>query len=158
MLPLAFEHIRFVFDCILKGGDYRDISRHRNARFVRQPFNTSQGFSLEADLEEFDSTNRIKTLFSKIDSLYKEMSAQNIESAEYIVPFGYLQRFLMEASLRQLFWIIELRSGPQGRMHYRKFVLQLAQIIEDKFPELSPLLFKDKAEYPISRREEAKKK
>lgn len=157
-LPLAFEHVRLVFDCILKGGDCRDIWRHRFIRFSHQPFTTLNGFSLEKDLEEFKDYDKIKAIFSKIDLLYKEMSSQNIESSQYVVPFGFLQRFLMEGSIRQLFWMIELRSGPQGRIHYRNFVLQLAQIIENRFPELSPLLFQDRSQYPISRREEAKKK
>lgn len=156
-VPNAFESVKFLFDCKLKGGDCRDIWRHRLVRFEHQPFTTKNGYLLEQDVREFESVDKIRKVIEKADRLYKDLSKENIDAAEYVVPFGFLQRFIMETSLRQLYWITELRSGPQGKPHYREFVIQLANAIIQNYPDLTHLLYIDTQGYSISRREITKK-
>jgi thymidylate synthase ThyX len=51
--------------------------------------------------------------------------------AQYVVPFAYNVRFVMEMNPRQAFHLIELRSQPAGHSAYRIVAHQMHRAIRD---------------------------
>jgi thymidylate synthase ThyX len=51
--------------------------------------------------------------------------------AQYVVPFAYNVRFVMEMNPRQAFHLIELRSQPAGHPAYRRVAHDMHRAIRD---------------------------
>jgi thymidylate synthase ThyX len=51
--------------------------------------------------------------------------------AQYMVPFAFNIRFVMEMNPRQAFHLIELRSQPAGHPAYRSVAQQMHRAIRD---------------------------
>jgi len=64
--------------------------------------------------------------------LYEEVrDSMGSDLAQYVVPFAYNIRFVMEMNPRQAFHLIELRSQPAGHPAYRSVAQQMHQTIRD---------------------------
>ena len=152
-VPRAFEAASYSFSVIARGGDFRDLHRHRQLTSQRSIFTTSLGYDFDKDVIESPFFEDIQKVFSKVDSLYKKLYLESPESAQYAVPYGYMQEWYMNATAREIFWMVELRTGPQGRPHYREVMQQMAKIVKDKHPSLFSGLHCDFSDYHIARRE-----
>ncbi|MHB8362898.1 MAG: FAD-dependent thymidylate synthase [Patescibacteria group bacterium] len=152
-VPRAFEAASYSFSVIARGGDFRDLHRHRQLTSQRSIFTTSLGYDFDQDVIDSPFFEDIQKVFSKVDSLYKKLYLESPESAQYAVPYGYMQEWYMNATAREIFWMVELRTGPQGRPHYREVMQQMAKIVKDKHPSLFSGLHCDFSDYHIARRE-----
>ncbi len=152
-VPRAFEVASYAFSVIARGGDFRDLHRHRQLTSQRSIFTTSLGYDFDQDVIESPFFEDIKRVFSKVDSLCKKLYQESPESSQYAVPYGYMQEWYINATAREIFWMVELRTGPQGRPHYRKIMQQMAKIVKDRDPSLFSGLHCDFSDYHIARRE-----
>ncbi len=152
-VPRAFEAASYSFSVIARGGDFRDLHRHRQLTSQRGIFTTSLGYDFDQDVIESPFFEEIQRVFSRVEGLYKKLYLESPESAQYAVPYGYMQEWYMHATAREIFWMVELRTGPQGRPHYREIMQQMAKIVKDKHPSLFSGLHCDFSDYHIARRE-----
>lgn len=153
-VPREFELVSFIFEGLCMGGDLRDLLRHRYVDWYHQPFTTEHGYLLEKDLRNFSRVGEIRDAIASAHHLYLDIAFKlGRDVAQYVVPFAYLQQFVLQASLRQIHWIGELRSGPQGRMHYKKIMEQIYLLARERFPGLFGGMKFDSNFHPISRRE-----
>jgi len=63
----------------------------------------------------------------------------------------------MTMTAREIFWIAELRTGPQGRPHYREICQQIANEAIKVAPTVFSGVMVDRNDYRLSRRESEKK-
>ncbi|MGH8959025.1 MAG: FAD-dependent thymidylate synthase, partial [Acidimicrobiia bacterium] len=58
-------------------------------------------------------------------------SDQGADVAQYVVPFGFNIRFIMEMNARQACHLIELRTQPAGHPSYRRVGLEMHRQIAE---------------------------
>lgn len=156
--PRAFEMAHYTFVLTGRGGDYRDLQRHRVLTQIRQSFNTKKRYEVEEDIKDSPHFEEVKNALASIRTYpYSALEKLDPEVFQYAVPLAYLQSWLMKVSARELYYIFELRTGPQGKSAYRKIVQEMARQVIDKDPVIFAGAYIDWNEYSLSRRESAKK-
>ena len=156
-VPRAFENASFLYEVWGRAGDYRDLHRHRQTSQERQRFTVVWGFDLEKEVLESKFLPQIKKVYAQAENLFKALQKNRPDIAQYVVPFGYLQHWYMNLTAREIYWMVELRTGPQGREHYRQICQDIARLAKKVSPLLFQLLLVDTGSYALSRRESEKK-
>lgn len=157
-MPRAFENARYTFDVRGRGGDKRDIHRHRVMTDGAYPFTTRNGYDLEDEVKKSPFIGRIQYVLTEADILYRKMEERfGPEVAQYAVPFTFIQRWYMTLSAREIYWIGELRTGPQGRPHYREIVTDMVDLALSVDPLVFSGIMIDRNDYRLARRESEKK-
>ncbi|OGH11294.1 MAG: hypothetical protein A3B38_00515 [Candidatus Levybacteria bacterium RIFCSPLOWO2_01_FULL_36_13] len=156
-VPRAFENAEFVYDVWGRAGDFRDLHRHRQMTQERQKFTTKWGYDLEDEVINSPFKEQITSALENAADAFKAISEKNPWVAQYLIPFAYLQHWYINATAREIYWISELRTGPQGREHYRQICQDIARQAIDAAPNLFSGIKIDWDSHPISRRESEKK-
>lgn len=156
-VPRAFENASYMFEVWGRGGDFRDLHRHRQNTEEHQRFTTENGYDLEQELLDSPFVDKVKTALEKASELFKKLHKLSPDIAQYVVPFGYLQHWYMSLTAREIHWMIELRTGPQGRRHYREICQQMAEAAMQATPAVFQNLMVDMNDYGLSRRESEKR-
>jgi thymidylate synthase ThyX len=60
----------------------------------------------------------------------------NPDYYQYMIPLGYLHRSVFSMDLKELYYITELRTKPQGHISYRRIAWEMYQIAKKRYPEL----------------------
>lgn len=155
-VPRAFENARYFFEVWARGGDYRDLHRHRQQTQERQKFTTRWGYDLESEVIDSPFAGKISAALENADEIYQKMFKLSPDIAQYSVPFAYLQHWYMNLTAREIYWICELRTGPQGRPHYREIAQQIASGAKARDPSVFQSIMVDRNDYRLSRRESEK--
>lgn len=129
-----FEHAPFTWDILMDYGAFRDLQRHRICTQTNQLFTTLYGFDVPDDIVGAGLEQKYSDMMKKANELYKKIAKDHPYSASYIVPLAFKKRFLLTNNLRSLYYLIKLRSTPQGHISYRKIVTQMYKILKSKFP------------------------
>lgn len=156
-VPRAFENAHYLFELWARGGDYRDLHRHRQLTQDRQMFTTLWGYDLEKEVLKSPFITDFKKVLVRADKFYRKVAKVMPHVAQYIVPFAYLQHWYIDTTAREIYWIVELRTGPQGRPHYRAICQDMAKKATEATPVLFQMLMTDWNDYSLSRRESEKK-
>src|SRR3989338_5400876 len=94
----------------------------------------------------------------KTDKLYRKVSEDMPDQAQYVVMLGNKVRWYQWENLRELGWEAELRTGPQGHPDYRKIEQEKVRQVAKIHPALvQALKFVDFSEYDLARRESEKR-
>jgi thymidylate synthase ThyX len=155
-LPRSFENSKYLYELWARGGDYRDLHRHRMLTQERQNFTTRWDFDLEGEVMKSPFNKKIETVLKSIAPLYETMVKDFPDVAQYTVPFGYIQHWYMNLTAREVYYMAELRTGPQGRPHYRKIVQEMAKEAIEVHPDLFNGMMVDWNDYSLARRESEK--
>jgi len=128
------ENTFYTFDIICDFGAYRDLQRHRMLTQTAQPLTTSLGYEEPAGLNETGLADLYHQAMKKADDAYWTVAKRYPHEAQYIVPMAYKRRFLFNLNLRELFYLIELRSRPQGHISYRRVVWDMWEAVNKVHP------------------------
>lgn len=128
------EDTDYTFDIVCDFGGFKDLQRHRMTTQTIQPLSTKLGFEEPVNLEETGMAQEYRDVMKKAAQAYEELSVKFPNEAQYIVPMAYRRRFLMKMSLREAFYLIELRSRPQGHISYRRVAWQMWEAINKVHP------------------------
>ena len=156
-VPRAFENAQYLFEIWARGGDYRDLHRHRMNTQEHQRFTTFWGFDLEKEVVESPFAKEFDRAMKASEVLFKKMFRLSPELEQYAVAFGFIQHWYMNLSAREIFWMVELRTGPQGRPLYRKVCQQIGSLAAKATPAVFAGLLTDFDDYSLARRESEKK-
>jgi thymidylate synthase ThyX len=115
------------------------------------------GREVEKEVMKSEFLKDFQNVYAKAEKLYEKLVKISPDVAQYAVPFGYLQHWYMNMTAREIYWIVELRTGPQGRPHYREICQQIAKLAVETDPSLFQMLLTDMNDYSLSRRESEKK-
>ena len=128
----AMERTTYRFDVKCDIGAFRDLQRHRMMTIEWQRYSTRLGYDIPDVVADLGLEGDWVGLMDSAGELYEETRDRlGADVAQYVVPFAYNVRFVMEMSPRQAFHLIELRSGAAGHPSYRSVAHRMhAQIKE----------------------------
>lgn len=152
-VPRAFEVANYQYEITGRGGDYRDLHRHRIGTQERKLFNTDLGYDLDSELNESPFIDQVGKVLNNASEYFKKLEKTLPDVAQYAVPYAFLQKWYLQISARELYWTGELRTGPQGRPHYREIVQDMVTLAQQVSPAIIQGLLVDRNSYPMARRE-----
>lgn len=128
----AMERSMYRFDVKCDIGAFRDLQRHRLMTIEWQRYSTRLGYDMPDQLAENGLDAEWVSLMADAGELYEDLRGSlGADIAQYVVPFAYNIRFVMEMSPRQAFHLIELRSQPAGHPAYRAVAHEMHRAIKD---------------------------
>jgi len=134
-VPEGFEAAAvFDFEALVDFGAYRDIGRHRKGFLQQQRLTTEHGFVVPELFDEAGLGDRYRSLMQKVGQRAQKVAERFPYAAEYVIPFGYLQRVRLRFDARQMAYFIELRSAPEGHFSYRQVAIRMADALAEKAP------------------------
>lgn len=136
----AFEVQPYVFDVNADFGIYRDLQRQRMLTQMRQRLTTNIGFTMPDEIAEIGAAREWEDAMNAADEAFHEIEREQFFEAQYVVPLAYKIRWYMAMSPREIFWVSELRTTPQGHPNYRR----VANEIWDLAARREPALFNSK--------------
>ena len=150
--PRALEMVYYTFDLLGDFGIYRDLHRHRLMTQVRQTLSTRLGHVVPEELAETGLEERFGEMMARAAELHEAVAPDFPAEAQYLVPMAFRIRWLVRLNLRELMWLVELRSTPQGHPAYRAMAQEMYRKVLAVQPALAGLMrFVDLADYPLGR-------
>jgi thymidylate synthase ThyX len=134
-VPSVFKIPRITLKCIMDFGAYRDLQRHRRCEQYTEPLTPYLGYDIPDDVRG----SRIEFAYRKaMESVlaYGDEEVSDPEYYQYIIPMGYYHRSIFSMDLRELYYIVELRTKPQGHMSYRRIAYGMYEKALQVYPEL----------------------
>jgi hypothetical protein len=126
------ERTTYRFDVRCDIGAFRDLQRHRLMTLEWQRFSTRLGYDLPPELETRGLVDRWQSAMDESGAFYEDLRADlGPDVAQYVVPFAFNVRFVMEMNPRQAFHLIELRSQAAGHPAYRRVAHEMHRAIRD---------------------------
>jgi thymidylate synthase ThyX len=97
-----------------------------------QKYSTRLGYDLPDEVVSQGYGDEWTTLMDDAGEFYEDVrDSLGADVAQYVVPFAFNIRFVMEMNPRQAFHLIELRSQPNGHPAYRSVAQQMHGLIRD---------------------------
>jgi thymidylate synthase ThyX len=128
----AAERVMYRFDVVCDYGAFRDLQRHRMLTIEWQRLSTRLGYDRPGIVDEVDLAGLWDDAMGEAEDLYEAVvDAHGRDVAQYVVPFGYRIRFVMQMNAREAFHLLELRSQPAGHPGYRTIVQEMHRQIAD---------------------------
>ncbi|HJU51419.1 MAG TPA: FAD-dependent thymidylate synthase [Acidimicrobiia bacterium] len=128
----ALERSSYRFDVTCDFGAFRDLQRHRLMTIEWQRLGTRLGYQCPPEIDEVGLGFDFRRVMEKAGELYETTrAALGADVAQYVVPFGFNIRFVMEMNARQACHLIELRTQPAGHPSYRRVGLEMHRQIAD---------------------------
>jgi thymidylate synthase ThyX len=126
------ERTTYRFDVTCDIGAFRDLQRHRLMTMEWQRYTTRLGYDLPPEVERLGLDDDWERVMDDAFDFYEELRADlGPDVAQYVVPFAYNVRFVMEMNPRQAFHLIELRSQAAGHPAYRQVAHDMHHAIRD---------------------------
>jgi thymidylate synthase ThyX len=152
--PRAFEAINLQIDMLLDFGCFRDLQRHRMVGWLGRELTTQLGFDIPEGLSELGGqyVDRYSSAMLTAESVWQKMREEVGEwAAQYVVPLGYNYHVMANTNLRELFHLIELRSGKGGHVGYRRIAQELHKQAGWNWPWAAKYMRCDHAPYDFAR-------
>ncbi len=128
----AMERPVYRFDVVCDFGAFRDLQRHRMLTLEWQRWSTRLGYDVPDHIVEAGHERRWRSMMERAGELYEEMRGSlGPTVAQYVVPFAYHVRFVMEMNAREAFHLLELRSQPAGHPAYRRIAQEMHRQIAE---------------------------
>ena len=128
----AMERSTYRFDVACDIGAFRDLQRHRLMTLEWQRYTTHLGFDIPDEIVDHGLEDSWRDIMDESGDLYEDLRADlGADIAQYVVPFAYNVRFVMEMNPRQAFHLIELRSQTAGHPAYRAVAHAMHRAIRD---------------------------
>lgn len=134
-VPDVFKTIVLTFDVLMDFGAFRDLQRHRRCEQFPEPLTTQYGYIIPDDIAGSELEPEYVAAMDYA-STYDEEAAYDTDLSQYVVPLGYLHRSSFQMSLKELYYIVELRTTPKGHMSYRRVAHKMYQLAAESLPSL----------------------
>src|SRR3989344_701259 len=149
----GFENAYVRFEIMVNAGAYRDLHRHRMHTQERQIFTVIHGYDVPPEVEEAGLADNVHHAIEKVEKLYQKIAAKlGEEHAQYATTLFHRVRFYQYQNVRQAFWEIELRTGPQGHPDYRHVEQEKFKLIQKAYSIIASFIKADMNEYDFARR------
>lgn len=147
----ALEQVQFRFEVCCDYGAWRDLQRHRLLSATTPRLGTREGYVVSEELDAMGFGPAVRDALDSAAEPHRAIAAGHPWEAQYLVPLAYRVRYVLQANLRELFHLTELRSARQGHEAYRKVAQGLAASVTEVCPWLAEHLRVDYAAYPFAR-------
>jgi thymidylate synthase ThyX len=148
----AFENVYYTFDLCADYGVYRDLHRHRMITQERQDLGVKHGYITPPEILLAGLNEEYTQCMKAASDCYTQIAKEFPKEAQYVVPLAYRIRWYITCNLRQLYWLCELRSVPQGHQNYRRIVQKMYTDVKRVHPLLvKHMTFVDMNDYSLGR-------
>jgi thymidylate synthase ThyX len=126
------ERSGYRFDILSDYGAFRDLQRHRMLTIEWQRLTTRFGYDTPVELAEVGLLDRWDDLMGRASDLFELLrSATNADVAQYVVPFAFRIRYILDMNAREAFHLLELRTQPSGHPSYRRVSQEMHRQIRE---------------------------
>lgn len=159
--PREFEHHSFKF---LIMADYKvwcDLQRHRLTTMNYSLLTNAHGFVIPKLIEISAIRDDYVSTMEKVSEIYDDCMSRlavPCNLLQYLLPMGFKLTWMWEINLREMFHILELRTGPQGHPSYRRVCQEMYRQIHAQYPGLTAMMNHVNMEEETTGRLEAEKK
>jgi thymidylate synthase ThyX len=154
----ALENVHYIFDILANFGLYRDLQRHRMLTQERQDLTVDYGYDIPKEIVQCGLQKEFEDAMNQAADVFRIISQKFPKQAQYVVPLAFRMRWYFTMSLREVLYLIELRSIQQGHPDYRKIVQQMFKLVKEVHPVFAEgMKFVDLNEYELERIESEKK-
>lgn len=145
------EHAQFSFDIIIDYGAFRDLQRHRICTQTNQLLTTNLGYDIPQDIIDAGVSEIYKEAMEKAKKLYEKISKKYPLQAQYILPLGFKKRFLLTMNLREIYYLVKLRTIPAAHDSYRRIAYKIYDLMKENYPLLSKYMVCNYSEEELGR-------
>jgi hypothetical protein len=135
-VPSVFKRHHVEFLITMDYGAYRDIQRHRRCEQWSEYLTPYIGYETPDDFKDSEIESTYKRTMESIVAFDNDAVVNDPEIYQYMVPMGYLHRSLFRMDLRELYYLTELRTKPQGHISYRRIAFDMYRKVHDVLPDL----------------------
>lgn len=135
-VPEIFKMIPITFNINMDYGAFRDLQRHRRCEQFVEPLTTSYGFSIPDDILGSQHEQEYVDAMLKISEYNDEKVVNDVDLFQYMIPLGYRHMSTFQMDLRELYYVVELRTKPQGHISYRRIAYQMYELAKERYPDL----------------------
>lgn len=148
----ALENAHYTFDICANYGIYRDLHRHRMLTQERQELTVRNGFDTPKELIDAGFQKEFEEAMNASKDAFEQIFPVFPKQAQYVVAMGFRLGWYFTLSLREFYFLTELRSGQQGHPDYRKIAQQMFLKVKQVHPNLAEFIkFVDMNDYPLER-------
>lgn len=153
----GFERINYRFEILSDFGSFRDLQRHRMMTLEWQLLGPQYGYGTPEEVEELgpESVGKWHEAMAGAADLHGMLERElGREVAQYVVPFAYRVRYVIQLNARQAMHMIELRTGEQGHSDYRRICLKMRDQIREVAGHhaiADAMTYVDSADYGLGR-------
>lgn len=148
----AFENVYVRFDILMNIGAWRDLQRHRMQSQQRQNFTINHGYDVPKEVSQAGYEEDFRFAINRAEDAFREIHQYNPEISQYAVTMAHRVRFFQYANLRELFWEIELRTGPDGHPDYRLIEQMKFKELAKYYPLTCEFMLVNMLDYDFARR------
>jgi len=130
------EHVIYTVEIVADQGAYFEAKRHRMLSLTSAPLTCDLGYVTPRWMAEAKLLDTYRRAMDAAREAYDQIARENPALAGYVVPNGYLRRFLMTLNLREAFHLCELRARPTAHFAMRVVALHLAELVRQVHPLL----------------------
>lgn len=136
-LPIEFKQGQLVYEIVLDFGAFRDLQRHRVGTQIIHGFAPNIGWTTPEVIED----SPLLEEYNKLMGDYVEYAkSKGFDNSDYCMTMAHNVRYLYICDIRQLFYMVELRTKPDGHWSYRRVCQKMASDFLEAFPEFKPYL------------------
>lgn len=148
----ALENSFVRFEVMMDIGAWRDLQRHRMQTQQNQLFSCHGGFTRPAILEEAGLADEYVRALHRAEDMFNIIEPYSPWVAQYAVPMAMHVRAMFYLNLRECFWMLELRTIPEGHPAYREIAQAMFRELERVFPTLTQFIRVNLESYDFARR------
>jgi thymidylate synthase ThyX len=135
-VPKIFRTVRIAFKVMMDYGAFRDLQRHRRCEQYVEPLTDSLGYLVPDDIKNSELEYEYRKAMDLVKTYDDENVMNDVDLMQYMVPLGYLHKSIFDMDLQQLYYMVELRTKPQGHISYRRVAYKMYELACEKFPSL----------------------
>jgi hypothetical protein len=135
-VPDIFKTVKITFELMMDYGAFRDLQRHRRCEQFVEPLRTDYGYVVPDDIVGTEFEGEYRKAMEDINAYGDESVVHDPYMMQYLVPLGYLHRSIFQMDLAELYYIVELRTKPQGHISYRRIASRMYDIANARWPNL----------------------
>lgn len=147
----ALEHLTYTFDILVDFGAFRDIQRHRMVTQTPQESTAVHGYSRPSDIGRYGLSAIFDECMARARNAHDAIARDLPREAQYVLPLAFKKRVLFTWNLREIHHFVQLRSGRQGHVSYRKIAQQVFKEMERVHPLLAKYIRVDLDDYAMAR-------
>ena len=134
------EHSRITFDLVMDQGAYAEFKRHRVMSQSPQGLTCALGYATPMLFEKAGILDDYERAMNSAGLFWNELSAWNLDVAQYLVPNGYNRGVLASMNLREAFTFCQLRSARNAHFSIRRIAQMMVVEIKRVYPSIGKYL------------------
>jgi hypothetical protein len=129
----GMERSYYRFDVLSDFGSFRDLQRHRLLTIEWQRLGTLHGYTTPPEIDDIGRRAEWDEAMGRMAALGSRLAGDfGPDVAQYVVPFAYKLRYVMEFNTREAFHMLELRTSQQGHPDYRRICQEMHRLIAEQ--------------------------